>query len=422
MNIALIYHGNIPKEGGTGHVLASLFKSFKNISDDLYFFNPFCKDKNVFKLLELKKYTYKDVLLSLKDKEFLRGFLISIWKIITDKKSSFPDKIKMISYLLIKPTVLLHTIKNFLLISPYIKHLDIDIILGGATSGNILPLIFILSRMFKKKCVSFTYGNDFLVHSKYSLQTYYIRNLDLMFLGAYNIKSLIKKIHPVKESQLKVIRYGLLLQEYEIKETKEDLRKEFNIPLNKFVILSVGRHVSRKNFDLVIKAISHIEKKIPDIDLEYYLIGEGEDTQKLKNLVSNLNLQNKVEFLGFTDVITRNKFFKLSDVFIMPSSIEKESVEGFGIVYIEANYFNCPVIGTFSGGVSEAVLDGETGLLIKEKDLNGLIEKILFLYNNRDKCKEMGFKGHQRVLNEFNWDKIINDYITTFNQLLNGNK
>ena len=422
MNIALIYHGNIPKEGGTGHVLASLFKSFKNISDNLYFFNPFCKDKNVFKLLELKKYTYKDVLLSLKDKEFLRGFLISIWKIITDKKSSFPDKIKMISYLLIKPTVLLHTIKNFLLISPYISHLDIDIILGGATSGNILPLIFILSRMFKKKCVSFTYGNDFLVHSKYSLQTYYIRNLDLMFLGAYNIKNLIKKIHPVKESQLKVIRYGLLLQEYEINETKEDLRKEFNIPLKKFVILSVGRHVSRKNFDLVIKAISHIEKKIPDIDLEYYLIGEGEDTQKLKNLVNNLSLHNKVEFLGFTDVITRNKFFKLSDVFIMPSSIEKESVEGFGIVYIEANYFNCPVIGTFSGGVSEAVLDGETGLLIKEKDLNELVEKILFLYNNRDKCKEMGFKGHQRVLNDFNWDKIINDYITTFNQLLNGNE
>lgn len=106
----------------------------------------------------------------------------------------------------------------------------------------------------------------------------------------------------------------------------------------------------------------------------------------------------------------------------MPSVIEKESIEGFGLVYLEANYFNCPVIGTASGGISEAIINEKTGLLVKQNDIDDLVEKILFLYKNEDVRKKMGVFSYERIIKEFNWEIIINDYIKVFNNLLFKNK
>ena len=69
-------------------------------------------------------------------------------------------------------------------------------------------------------------------------------------------------------------------------------------------------------------------------------------------------------------------------VHIHGSRNEEQDIEGFGIVFLEANYFKVPVIGTATGGISEAIIDGETGFLIKQNDINDLVEKIIFLYNN----------------------------------------
>lgn len=418
MRIALFYFGNPAKEGGTGYVLDCLYRSFELTNHRLYFFNPYYNGRNVFKLKKFKEYRLKEMISLIRNKKKLKVLIYAILKIIFDRKTHFPDRIKMLLYMIIKYNILLNTIDNIIEIFSLIKKLNIDIILGGATTGTIMPLIFILSRFLKKKVCSLTYGNDFLVKTRYSLQTYFIRNLDLIILGTNILKDLIKKIHPLSENQLKVNRYGLILKDYEIKETKDELRREFNIPKQMFVLLSVGRHVSRKNFDLVIKSIQIIKKKKPNIKIRYYLIGEGETTSNLKKLVQKLELENEVHFLGFTTKEKRNKFYKLSDLFIMPSSTEKESIEGFGIVYLEANFFNCPVIGTSSGGIIEAIVDQETGLLVKENNLDDLIEKILYLYNNREKIKELGIKGYQRVINNFDWNLIVNNYIDSFNNLL----
>ena len=243
-----------------------------------------------------------------------------------------------------------------------------------------------------------------------------------MILGTYTLKELIKKIHHLDDNKLAVIHYGLIPEDYNLRESKEELRKELNIPEDQYVLISVGRHVLRKRFDLVIEAIKIIKEKVPSIKIKYYLIGKGEETQRLKNLSKKMDLEKYVEFLGFTDIETRNKFLKLSDVFVMPSVVEKESIEGFGIVFIEANYFHTPVIGTFSGGIIEAVENGETGLLVKENDLNDLVDKILFFYFNEDKKRSMGIKGHERVIKKFNWSLIIDDYINLFEDLISGKR
>ena len=102
----------------------------------------------------------------------------------------------------------------------------------------------------------------------------------------------------------------------------------------------------------------------------------------------------------------------------MPSITKKSDIEGFGIVFLEANYFKLPAIGTRSGGVKEAIIDGKTGYLISPNDVNELIEKILYLYNNPDIRHELGLNGYKRVIKEFGWNSIIQEYRDTLKQLL----
>ena len=422
MKIALFYYSNPPEQGGVGHVLDSLLKLFNNRPHSLFFFNPYYKTKYTINILEKKNYTIRNVISKLKNKKFLDLFLLAIWKIFKDKQTKLSDRLKIVLYLLVQPNTLLNTIDNLIKIYHKIKKLGIDIFLAGTSTGDTLSLVFILSRMFNKKVASLAYGNEFLVHSRFSLRTYLFKNIDLLILGTYTLKELIKKIHHLDENKLVVIYYGLIPEDYKITESKEELRKEFNIPEDQFVLLSVGRHVLRKRFDIVIEAIKIIKQKVPSIKIKYYLIGKGEETPRLKKMTEELDLEKEIEFLGFTDIKTRNKFFKLSDVFIMPSVVKKESIEGFGIVFIEANFFCIPVIGTFSGGIVEAVLNGETGLLVKENNINDLVEKILFFYFNEDKRRFMGKKGHERVIKNFNWNLIVNDYFKLFEDLISRKK
>ena len=422
MKIALFFYGNPPEQGGVGHVLDSLLKLFNKRNQRIFFFNPYYKTKYTINIFNKRKYTIRSFLFKLKNKKFIRFLILAIWNILKDKKTKLSDRLKIILYLLVQPNTLLNTIDNLIKIYHKIKKLDIDIFLAGTGTGDTLSLVFILSRMFNKKVASLTYGNEFLVHSRFSLRTYLFKNIDLLILGTYALKELIKKIHHLDENKLAVINYGLIPEDYKIRESKEELRENFNIPEDQFVLLSDGRHILRKRFDLVIEAIKIIKEKVPSIKIKYYLIGKGEETPRLKRKTKELDLEKEIEFLGFTDVETRNKFLKLSDAFIMPSVVKKESIEGFGIVFLEANYFGTPVIGTLSGGIIEAVENGETGLLVKENDLNDLVDKILFYYFNEDKRISMGIKGHERVIKNFNWNLIVNDYVKLFEDLILGKK
>jgi len=422
MNIALITYEFFPELGGIGQNFTSFCKIFNNKEQNLLVFNKYYKSKNIFNILDRKEnkyYKIKDLVTFIKNRKLIYYFFIANWTIIKDNQTPFKYKIRMILYLFLKTDILLKTLKNILMIHPFFKKVNIDIIMGSDCSGNILPLIFILSKLFKTKCLSYGHGNDFLVRSRWSLKTYYLRMLDKIIVSNQKTKNLIKTVNHLRENQIKIIPYGLILNEYEINKSKQEIREAFKIPEEKFILLSVGRHVPRKKFDLVIKSIKIIKEKIPSLNLKYYLIGGGPQTPYLKDLTNKLGLENYVEFLGAFGGLKKNMYLKLSDVFVMSSIALKESIEGFGIVFLEANFYKVPVIGTKTGGISEAIINGKTGFLIEPNNVNELVEKILFLYKNKDLRKKMGKEGYNRVIISFNWEKIYNDYINTFEKILN---
>lgn len=422
MNVILLTDDFYPNLGGVANVQWNIYKFFQNKEHKLLVFNPYFKCKNVFKEIIKKSYELKDLAHFLQKKKFYYYVIYSFWSVIKDNRTPFSHRLKILMYLMLKPKILMMVVENVSNLLPHLKKLKFDVVISG-NSGRNLSLVYILSRIFNKKLITIAYGNDFLTRSSLSLKTFYFRNADKIILITYKTKELIKKIHHLDDDKLEVIHVGVDISSLEVKETKLELRKEFDIGEDVFMILSVGRHATRKNFQLVIKAldilVNVIYRPLKNKKYKYYLIGKNESqTSNLKQLTKDLKLEDQVTFLGRCDVNTRNKYYKMSDLFIMPSITKNTDIEGFGIVFLEANYFKVPVIGSATGGMTEAIIDGKTGFLIKQNDIIDLVDKITFLCNNELKRKEMGENGYYRVIKDFKWEKIIKNYIKLINEMI----
>jgi len=182
----------------------------------------------------------------------------------------------------------------------------------------------------------------------------------------------------------------------------EKLRRELGLE-GKKILFSVCRLVPRKGMDLVLQAMSRITKHRKDV--VYLLGGSGEDRQRLERLSVELGIEKYVRFMGRIPNERLPTFYSLADVFVMPVRSEPPDVEGFGIVFLEANACETPVIGSCSGGIPDAVVEGETGLLVDEGDVDQLHQAITTLLDNPELAKEMGKNGRKRVLEKATWDQ-----------------
>lgn len=196
-----------------------------------------------------------------------------------------------------------------------------------------------------------------------------------------------------------------------------DLRKQMNLQ-GKRVIMSVCRLVRRKGVDTVITAFSKISGSHPDTEL--VIIGDGEDRRRLETLARDLGVFQSVRFTGWIahNMQEINRLYNLADIVVMTPRTDPIQVEGFGIIYLEANACAKPVIGSRSGGISDAILDGETGLLVDEDNPDQLARAITRLLDNPDLAERLGKRGRQRVLDDLNWDTISDHIYSVMNQKL----
>src|SRR5262249_18368371 len=104
------------------------------------------------------------------------------------------------------------------------------------------------------------------------------------------------------------------------------------------------------------------------------------------------------------------EIYALSDVFVMPSrqNLEACDVEGFGLVYLEASACGKPVVAGRSGGASDAVLDGETGLLVDPNNPLEVANALERLLTNKDLAHALGRQGRSRLIGTFEWPQIAN--------------
>jgi phosphatidylinositol alpha-1,6-mannosyltransferase len=142
----------------------------------------------------------------------------------------------------------------------------------------------------------------------------------------------------------------------------------------------------------------------------YLIVGEGPEGKRLRRLVRQLGLEDKVIFVGPIPYGEVAKYYKLCDVYVMPSKEVRTKhhwFEGFGIVYLEANACGKPVIGGRSGGVGDAVIHGQTGLLVNPYDVKEMSKALQLLLTDRRYASLLGQQGKQRVESDFTWGQVI---------------
>lgn len=221
---------------------------------------------------------------------------------------------------------------------------------------------------------SHAHGNELLYHEN---DAGFIRKI-LFQLG---IKTVEKFIVPSEWTKEKLQEFGVDEEKIEVIHPGIDFERFNDFKLEdrkfsseeKFTLLTVGRLDERKGHKLVLEAVKDLE------DVEYLIAGSGEMEEEIKQKIQELETEDKVEMLGYVPDEDLVQLYHESDCFIMTSEELENSVEGFGIVYLEANAAGLPVIAADTGGTPSAVKNKETGLLtstdpekIKEK-----IEEVL---------------------------------------------
>ena len=162
--------------------------------------------------------------------------------------------------------------------------------------------------------------------------------------------------------------------------------------------------------DSVLYALKEIVKE--NTDVVYLIGGSGPDANRLKKLRNKLGLQDYVTFLGRIPEEELPYYYSMADVFVMPAKNDPPDVEGFGIVFLEANACETPVIGSRTGGIPDAIVDGKTGLLVDEDNIEELTSAIRNLITDVNLAHQMGKAGRERILSDINWDTSAEHILT----------
>jgi phosphatidylinositol alpha-1,6-mannosyltransferase len=176
---------------------------------------------------------------------------------------------------------------------------------------------------------------------------------------------------------------------------RSQVRLAHSIPDTATVILSVGRLVQRKGFDRVIENLPLLLAE--GLDVHYLVCGRGPMESELKSLTSRLGVEKRVHFAGYVPDEELAGYYAACDLFAMLTFFDAKaaSIEGFGIVYLEAGYFGKPVIASRVGGVVDAVHHEESGILVDPNSVQEISQALHRLCADQQLRERLGRKGQE---------------------------
>jgi len=311
---------------------------------------------------------------------------------LTDEKVSVPNILR-----------LYHQTKKI------IKQESIDLTVYGYILFGFIGLL--LKLFYGKKYVVSVHGKDVLQLTRFFLMRWLVKGIlrqasAVMVNSAYT-KGIMEELG-VSPEKLEIVYPGVE-EGYDKASKDEELSRRLGLKGN-YVLMTLGRLVKRKGFDMVVKSLASIREQIPNA--VYLIVGDGPEREELERLAREKGVADHVIFAGSAPEGTLAKYYNLCDVFIMPSRYmeTKGDVEGFGIVYLEAASCLKPVIGGDSGGVREAVLDGETGLLVDPSSVSSITDAVVKLYEDRNLAFTLATKGYVRAKSQFHYRAITKGF------------
>ena len=174
-------------------------------------------------------------------------------------------------------------------------------------------------------------------------------------------------------------------------------------------VVTLCRLEPRKGVDRLIEAVAALHPAHPGLTL--HVAGDGADRARLESLAKDAGLAERVIFHGRVLDAEKAAILALADVFAMPARREGNSVEGFGLVYLEAAWYGVPGLAGREGGAADAVLDGKTGLLCDGADPASVTAALDRLLGDRDLRLRLG-ENAARHAREQTWQHKIADFLT----------
>lgn len=234
---------------------------------------------------------------------------------------------------------------------------------------------------------------------------------DMLVAVGHELKrNLLKELG---DFDIRVIPNGVDVQKYRQNRTiRDETRRKQGIPENAPLLLSISRLVERKNIDLVLKAVPHVVKSLPNF--KFLIVGEGPEYRRLRDLTKELRIENTVIFTGFVPEVEKTRIYLSSDAFIQLSSRE-----GLSISLLESKAAGLPAIVSDSKGTREPVKENESGKIVNDpKDPIDVAEKVIDILTDTRNRQRLGENARREAEEDYSLEAMTSRYIKVYEEAL----
>jgi len=211
------------------------------------------------------------------------------------------------------------------------------------------------------------------------------------------------------DEKISVIRRGISIRRVDAMHARQELVEKLSWSKDIKIAMHVGNFSREKNHIFLLEVFGVIKRVNNKVKL--CLVGEGREYARVKKEVGLRNLEDTVYFLGFRSDI--GNILPAADVLVMASL-----VEGVPGVIVEAATYNIPSLAVDVGGVSEVVLDGQTGILVPSHDSRLFAEKLMQLMTDDTRRLQLGHEAYQFAVSNFDPGDNAEKFIKLYNRLL----
>ncbi|MFD0142333.1 MULTISPECIES: glycosyltransferase family 4 protein [unclassified Streptomyces] len=227
----------------------------------------------------------------------------------------------------------------------------------------------------------------------------------ITYLGEYTRSRIAAALTPAAAGRMVQLPPGVDEKTFHPGSGGDAVRERLGLS-DRPVVVCVSRLVPRKGQDTLIRALPRILRRVPDAVL--LIVGGGPYEKDLRRLAATTGVADSVRFTGAVPWEELPAHYGAGDVFAMPCRTRRGGldVEGLGIVYLEASATGLPVVAGDSGGAPDAVLDGETGWVVRGDAPEESADRIATLLLDPELRARMGARGRDWVEERWRWDLL----------------
>jgi phosphatidylinositol alpha-1,6-mannosyltransferase len=211
-----------------------------------------------------------------------------------------------------------------------------------------------------------------------------------------------------REGDVRVVPLGTDPQFFRPGIDPTAVRARYDLPRGRW-LLTVARLVAHKGIDTVLRVMAMLGNEFPD--LRYAIVGSGPRLAQLQDLARTLGVADRVHLLTSVPDEDLPALYNNAEIYLGVSRPVELMIEGFGLSLTEASACGIPVIGGLSGGIPDAVREGETGLLVDPEHPEAVVNAVRLLLRDSEQARRLGAGGRKAVESFFNWDRVVADVV-----------